>query len=232
MNSKAFRDYFRSFRRKEVWKAIGLAIPLYIWLMVGPFPAWDGENADVAAFFYYSGAFSVMLRLIERRVYPLGLSKLQHLCPMSRKQKEDYVRTQFWVGFMVAFALFAFLQIIFWIVFPQEIYYILPVIMLVVGLLGISFSAPVNNLMEPEKLETFREKELKGVNVKGLIVVLIGIISWSIVTVFITDGGEIPLWIWIVTAILLIWQLWMTFSMLGRIKYLVALASDYERTND
>lgn len=232
MNSKAFRDYFRSFRWKEVWKAIGLASPLYIWFIVGPFPAWNGENADVVAFFYYSGAFSVMLRLIERRVYPLGLSKLQHLCPMSRKQKEDYVRTQFWVGYIIALMLFAVLQIIFWILFPQNIYYILPIIMMIVGLLGISFATPVSNLMALEKVKAFREKELKGVNVKGLIVALIGIISWSIVTVFMTDGGEIPLWIWIVTAILLIWQLWMTFSMLGRIKYLVALASDYERTND
>lgn len=231
MNSKVFRDYFRAFRGREVWKAIGLASPVYIWLMVGPYIAWKGEHALAATFFYYSGAFVVILRLIERRVFPMGLSKLQHLCPMNRQEKEDYVRTQFWTGFMVAFVLFAVLQIIFWMVYPQEIYYILPVIMLVMALLGISFSAPVSTLMESEKQEVFREKELKGVNTKGVIVALTGIISWSIVTVFVTDGGEIPVWIWVVTAALLLWQLWMTLSMLGRIQYLLAYASDYERTN-
>lgn len=232
MNSKAFRDYFRSFRGKEVWKAIGQASPIFIWLMVGPVTAWNGEYSEAAAFFYYSGAFPVMLRLIERRVFPMGLSKLQHLSPMNRKQKEDYVRTQFWAGFIIALMFFVVLQIIFWILLPQDIYYILPVVMMVTGLLGISFSAPVSNLMEPEKLKVFRGKELKGINVKGLIVMLIGVVVWLIVTIFMESGGKIPLWIWIVTVVLLIWQLWMTTSMLGRVKYLVALASDYERTND
>lgn len=232
MNSKAFRDYFRSFRGKEVWKAIGLASPLYIWLMVGPYPAWNGEYADVAAFFYYSGAFPVMLRLIERRVYPLGLSKLQHLCPMNRKQKENYVRTQFWVGFLVALFLFIILQAVCWIVFPQQLYYLMLDAMMILGLFGISFAAPVSNLMAQEKVKAFRENELKGTNIKGLVSAILGIVSWLLVATFVADGGEIPLWIWIVTVILLIWQLWMTFSMLGRIKYLVALASDYERTND
>lgn len=231
MNSKAFRDYFRSFRRKEVWEAVKWA-PIYIWLLAGPYHVWGEENARAALCFYYSGAIPVILRLVERRVYPLGLSKLQHLCPMNRKQKEDYVRTQFWAGFLVALFVFLSLQVVCWIVFPQQIFYILLDLMMILGLLGISFASPVSNLMAPEKLKAFREKELKGTAMKGFLTAIIGIVSWFIIATFVADGGKIPLWIWGVTVISLIGQLWMTVSMLGRVKYLVALASDYERTND
>ena len=231
MNSKAFRDYFRSFRRKEVWEAVKWA-PIYIWLLAGPYPVWREENACAALCFYYSGAIPVILRLVERKVYPLGLSKLQHLCPMNRKQKEDYVRTQFWAGFLVALFVFLILQVICWAIFPQQIYYILPDVMMILGLLGISFASPVSNLMEQEKLKAFREKELKGTATKGLLTAIFGICSWFIVAIYVADGEKIPLWIWIITVILLAGQLWMTLSMLGRVKYLAVLASDYERTND
>lgn len=76
-----------------------------------------------------------------------------------------------------------------------------------------------------------REKEVKGVDTKGLISFLIGLCTWFLSSSSIMDGDKVHIAVWIITGLLLLWQMVLTVKMVERVKYIIPLACDYERMN-
>ena len=236
MNSRAVKDYFRAFRFKQF--VTGESVLMYIYLLVGPiyFLEPHGQVAvSVAMAVYYSGMLPLILGMTGMRLNPLGLPKVMFLCPMSRKQREDYVRAMFWTRFCVPVLVFAIVRIIGWIVCPVNAFFLLTDFMLVFAMLGASFMTLTGRNLALEATvnqpKLLREKEIKGVDVKGLISFLIGLLAWFVEAAGVADSGKIHIAVWIVAVLLLIWQIWLSAKMLGCVKYLIPLACDYERMN-
>lgn len=236
MNSRAVKDYFRSFRLKELFSAESAL--LYIYLLVGPIYFLEPHGKDavgMAMAVYYCGMIPMVLGMTGMRLNPIGLPKLLFLCPMSLSQREEYVRTKFWTRFWVPALLFVVVRIVVWIVFPIHPFYLLTDLMFLLGMLGGSFMTLTGNVKALEATKNqpklLREKEIKGVDTKGLLSFLIGILTWFVVGSGVADGGKAHIAVWIVGGLLLIWQIWLSVKMLACIKYLIPLAVDYERMN-
>ncbi|MBE5882452.1 MAG: hypothetical protein E7289_09130 [Lachnospiraceae bacterium] len=236
MNSRAIKDYFRAFKVKEL--IVAETIIIYIYLLVGPFyflRPEDGDVVNAALWIYYCGAAPLLLGMTGMRLNPVGMPKLMFLCPMSRKQREDYVRTRFWARFAMPALMFVIARVILWIVYPQQPFYVLMDAMFLMGLLGASFMTLTGNVkaMEATKNQPklLREEEMKGVDMKGLLSFLIGVLTWFVSSAGIADGGKIHIAVWFMVLAVFAWQLWLTVKMLRHVKYLIPLASDYERMN-
>lgn len=236
MNSRAVKDYFRAFRLKELFDAQSLF--LYIYLLLGPvcfFRPEDGDMVGASLAVYYCGMIPMLLGMTGMRLNPVGLPKVMHLCPMSREQREDYVRAKFWARFWVPALVFAIVRTILWIVFPVQAFYRLLDMMLVLGMLGGSFMTLTGKMMALEATKNqpklLKEKEIKGVDTKGFLSFLIGLLTWFCGQAGVADAGKVPIAVWIVAGLLLIWQIWLSVKMLRCVKYLIPLACDYERMN-
>nr|MBQ8253377.1 hypothetical protein [Lachnospiraceae bacterium] len=236
MNSRAVKDYFRSFHLKQLVAAE--SVLLYIYLLVGPvyFLEPHGKEAiSVAMAIYYCGMVPMLLGMTGMRLNPIGLPKIMFLCPMSFSQREEYVRAKFWARFWIPAILFIVIRLIWWIVFPVQVLYLLADAMLLLGMLGGCFMTLTgsNKALEAtvNQPKLLREKEIKGVDVKGLLSFLIGVLTWFAASAGIADGGKVHIAVWIVAFLLLLWQVWMTVKMLACVKFLIPLACDYERMN-
>lgn len=236
MNSRAVKDYFRAFKLKKF--VVAETALLYIYLLLGPAYFLQPHGEDIAAaplFVYYCGAVPLLLGMTGMRLNPVGLPKLMFLCPMSREQRENYVRTRFWARFCVPALMFIIVRVILWIVFPVQAFYLLIDVMFLMGLLGASFLTMTGNIKALEATKNqpklLREKEIKGVDTKGLLSFLVGLLTWFAAATGISDSGTIHIAVWITVLLLLAWQMWLTAKMLRCVKHLIPLASDYERMN-
>ncbi len=236
MSSRAVKDYLRSFRLKQLVSAENAL--LYIYLLIGPsyFFNLPGEEARVFSLaVYYCGMIPLILGMSGMRLNPIGMPKIMFLCPMSRQQREEYVRAKFWARFYVPALLFAVVRIVLWMLYPAQIYFLLLDCMLIFAMLGASFMTLTGRNLAMEATvnqpKLLKEKEMKGIDVKGLISFLIGILAWVVASAGVTDDGEIHIAVWIVTVLLLIWQIWLSAKMFGSVKYLIPLACNYERMN-
>ncbi len=236
MSSRAIKDYFRAFRLKQLVAAE--SVLLYIYLLLGPvyfLRPQDGDLVGATLAIYYCGMIPMLLGMTGMRLNPVALPKIMYLCPMSGKQREEYVRTKFWARFCAPALLFSTVRIICWIVFPVSVFYLLIDAMLILGMLGGSFMTLTGSMKALEATKNhpklLREKEMRGVDTKGLLSFLIGLLTWFLATAGIADSNPIHIVVWIATVLLLIWQIWLTVKMLGCIKDLVPLACDYERMN-
>ena len=236
MSSRAVKDYLRSFRLKQLVSAENAL--LYIYLLIGPsyFLNLPGEGVRGAALaIYYCGMVPLILGMSGMRLNPIGLPKMMFLCPMSLTEREDYVRAKFWARFYVPALLFAVVRIVLWIIFPTQLFYLLLDFMLVFAMLGASFMTLTGRNLALEATvnqpKLLTEKEIKGVDIKGLLSFLIGLLAWFVASAGVADGEKIHIAVWIVTVLLLVWQIWLSAKMLGSVKYLIPLACDYERMN-
>ncbi len=237
MTSRAIKDYFRAFKVREL--VVAETLMLYIYLLIGPiyFLRPKEGNVDTATLWiYYCGAILLLLGMTGMRLNPVGMPKLMFLCPMSRKQREDYVRTRFWARFTVPALMFVIARGILWIVYPQQPFYLLVDAMLLMGFLGASFMTTTGKFKTLEATKDqpklLREKELKGMDVKGLFVFLIGVVTWFISCEGIAYGSRINVAVWIMVLAVLACQVWLTVKMLRYVKHLIMLACDYERMCD
>lgn len=236
MNSRAIRDYFRALKIKGAF--VNETTILFIYLLVGPFYFLQPHGKDALQdtfWIYYCGAVPLVFGMNGMRLNPVGLPKLMFLCPMNRKQREDYVRTRFCARFFVPALMFVIPRGVLWMVFPQQPFYLLMDVMFLLGLLGASFLTTTGSVKVLEATKDqpklLREKELRGMDVKGLFAFLIGVITWFLSSAGIADGGEIHVAVRLTLAAVFAWQVWLTVKMLGYVKYLIPLASNYERMN-
>lgn len=236
MSSRAVKDYLRAFRLKQFVTAENAI--LYIYLLVGPIYFLDMPGRDargIAMAIYYCGMIPLILGMTGMRLNPIGMPKLMFLCPMSRQQREEYVRARFWARFYIPATLFAVVRIVLWIIYPAQVYYLLLDFMLVFAMFGASFMTLTGRNLALEATvnqpKLLREKQIRGVDVKGLISFLLGILAWFVASAGVADGEKIHIAVWIVTVLLLVWQIWLSVKMLGCVKYLIPLACDYERMN-
>lgn len=236
MNSRAVIDYFRAFRLKQL--VVAESLLMYIYLLIGPvyfLRPEDGDGVGAALAIYYCGMIPMLLGMTGMRLNPVGLPKVMYLCPMTQRQREDYVRTRFWARFCVPALAFVIVRAIWWIVFPIQAFYLLMDAMFLMGLLGASFMTTTGSIKGLEATKNqpklLREKELKGMDIKGMLSFLIGVLSWFFASAGVSDGGQIHIAVWITALIVFAWQVWLTVKMLGYVKYLIPLASDYERMN-
>lgn len=236
MSSRALKDYLRSFHLKQLVSAENAL--MYIYLLIGPTYFFDLPGADergIAMAIYYCGMIPLILGMSGMRLNPIGLPKVMFLCPMSLSQREEYVRTKFWARFYVPALVFAVFRIILWIMFPAQIYFLLLDFMLVLAMLGASFMTLTGRNLSMEATvnqpKLLKEKEIKGVDIKGLLSFLIGILAWFVASAGAADSGKVHIAAWIITLLLLIWQIWLSVKMLRCVKHLIPLACDYERMN-
>ncbi len=234
MNSRAIKDYFRAFRWKKLFSTE--LFMFYFWMLFGPLQFMEVADKKVAALLiYYCGAVLLLVAMLGISLNPVGLPKLMFLCPMCERQREDYVRTRFWVRFLIPAAMFVLVRAILWVIFPQDIFYLLIDLMFLMGLNGASFMSTTGSMKALEATKDqprlLKEKLLKGMDVKGLLVFLIGVVAWFIACAGIADGGSEHWIVWAITLAVFVWQVWLTVKMLGYVKYLIPLASDYERMN-
>ena len=234
MNSRALKDYFRSFRLKQLVSAENAL--MYIYLLIGPIYFFDLPGADargIAMAVYYCGMIPLILGMSGMRLNPIGMPKIMFLCPMSLAQRETYVRAKFWARFYVPAFVFVVVRMILWVVFSTQIYYLLLDFMLVFAMLGASFMTLTGRNLSMEATvnqpKLLKEKEIKGVDVKGLLSFLLGILAWFVASAGVADGEKIHIAVWIITILLLVWQIWLSVKMLECVKYLIPLACDYER---
>jgi len=236
MSSRALKDYLRSFHLKQLVAAE--SVFLYIYLLIGPMYFFDLPDADArgaATAIYYSGIIPLILGMTGMRLNPIGLPKMMFLCPMSLAEREEYVRAKFWARFCVPASVFAVVRIVLWIVFPVHFFNLLFDFMLVLTMLGASFMTMTGRNLALEATvnqpKLLKEKEIKGVDTKGLLCFLIGLLAWVFTAVGAADSGKVHIAAWIITIFLLIWQIWLSVKMLRCVKYLIPLACDYERMN-
>lgn len=236
MISRAVKDYFRAFRLKELLSAESAM--MYIYLLVWPIyflrPV-EGEVVGAALAIYYVGMIPMLLGMMWMRLNPIGLPKILFLLPMDKSQREEYVKAKFWTRFFVPVLMFVALRLIWWIIYPVQAFYLLIDAMLILGMLGAAFMTMTGNVKALEATKDqpklLREKEVKGVDTKGLITFLIGLCTWFLSSASVADGDKIPIAIWILTILLLLWQMVLTVKMAERVKYVIPLACDYERMN-
>lgn len=236
MSSRALKDYLRSFHLKQLVAAE--SVLLYIYLLIGPMYFLDLPDADArgaAIAIYYCGMIPLILGMTGMRLNPIGLPKMMFLCPMSLAEREEYVRAKFWARFCVPASVFAVVRIVLWIVFPAQLFYLLLDIMLVLAMLGASFMTMTGRNLALEATvnqpKLLKEKEIKGADTKGLLCFLIGLLAWFFSSVGATGNGKVHIAAWIITLLLLIWQIWLSVKMLRCVKHLIPLACDYERMN-
>ena len=236
MSSRAVEDYLRSFRIKQFVSAENAL--LYIYLLIGPvyFLEPHGEiTRSMAMAVYYCGMVPLIVGMSGMRLNPIGLPKIMFLCPMSLSQREEYVKAQFWARFCFPALVFVVLRIVLWIVIPTQIYYLLLDFMLVFAMFGASFMTLTGRNLALEATvnqpKLLKEKAIKGADVKGFLSFLIGLLAWFVASAGVADSGKVHIAVWIITVLLLIWQIWLSVKMYGCIKYLIPLACNYERMN-
>ena len=236
MNSRAVKDYLRTFRLKQLVSSENVL--LYIYLLLGPMyflRPQEGDLVGASLAIYYCGMIPMILGMTGMRLNPVGVPKLLFLCPMNRKIREDYVRAKFWARFYVPAGVFFVVRVILWVIFPVSAFYLLIDAMLVLGILGGSFMTLTGQVKALEATKNqpklLRENELRGVDTKGLLSFLIGLLTWFVAASGVSDEGSIHIALWIIALLLLVWQVWLTVKMLGCVKYLIPLACDYERMN-
>ena len=238
MDSRALKDYFRAFGFKEL--VTGDSALMYIYLLTVPMFSSDmlgsADTVHAAISIYYCGMIPWILGLIGMRLSPIGLPKVMFLCPMSKERRENYVRTRLWVRFFVPLFLFIVWRAVLWIVASVHVFYVLSDAMLALGLLGDSFATLTGRKVALESMKNqprlLLEKEIKGVDTKGLISALLGLVGWILAFFGIADGGGIHMAIWVLAVFVLVCQILLSVKMLGCVTYLVPLACDYERMND
>lgn len=234
MNSRAIKDYFRSFHWKKLYSPE--LFMFYFWLLLGPNMYWDKEYRVMEVFLiYYSGAITLLLGMSGMHLNPVRLPKLMYLLPMNRQQREDYVRTRFWIRFLAPALAFVIVRGIAWIIYPAQIFYLLIDVMYVLGLFGgscLTVGGKVTTLEASKDQPKFlREKEIKGIDGKGLLVFLIGVVAWFIGCMCISEKAQ-PHWVvTVLTALVLVWQVWLSVKMIGHVKYMIPYVCDYERMN-
>lgn len=78
---------------KDTWKTGNWVI--YMYMMVYP-PLFIHFNID-EYFVYYAMILPMILGVLLSRMYPNKLGKTLFLCPMTEKEKREYLETGFWI---------------------------------------------------------------------------------------------------------------------------------------
>ena len=233
MNSRAVKDYFASFRLKML--ITSESVFLYFWMLAGPVMYWDKGQTTKAELIYYIGVLPLIFAMSGMHLNPVRLPKLMYLLPMNREQREDYVRTRFWIRFFVPATLFVVARGIAWILYPVRIFYLLIDAMYVLGLFGgscLTVGGKVTTIEASKDQPKFlREKEIKGIDVKGFFVFMTGIVAWYIGGIGISENAKVHWIVVILAALLVVWQVWLSVKMIGHVKYMIPYVCDYERMN-
>lgn len=234
MNSRAIKDYFRSFHWKKMFSV--QLFMFYYWLFFGPIMCWDKECRSMEVILiYYSGAVTLLLGMSGMHLNPVRLPKLMYLLPMNREQRESYVRTGFWIRFLAPALAFTIVRGIAWILYPVQSFYLLIDVMYVLGLLGaccLTVGGKVSTMEATKDQPKFlQEKGIKGIDIKGLLVFLTGVIAWFVGGLCISEKAQLHWVVTILTALVLVWQAWLSVKMIGHAKYLIPYVCDYERMN-
>ncbi len=250
MTIRAIRDYFYSFRPSNIVTGDTIYILFFLLILpmiytMDPFDevsSFDGMRICMTA----CGVVPVVLALIGARINPLPFSKIVYLCPMNDRQRREYTVAMFWVRILFPCLLFVVCRIVFWVVSPIHLFYLVTDLMLFLAILGTGMTRSSTNFyglnstageraygerssLAAESVSELRYTKKTPINDaanKGLASMLIGYFTWFFVTLF---GADEQLYgLWTAMVLLLADQMYMTYKMYSKLNDYIQYASSYE----
>lgn len=112
MRDKVIRDYFDAYRwekMKNMTKNGGWWTYFYI-ICIFPVILQVFDHVEFAAC-YYSVVLPMMWELLESQMLPMGLTKIQYLCPMEEKDRKHYLWGMYWLKVGMPVGLYLMCQI-------------------------------------------------------------------------------------------------------------------------
>lgn len=245
MISKAAKDYFQSFSIKKMFQGNSSTFFWVIYFLIIPLHSmWSAGERDFfnTCYAVYCGGaiIPLFLGMIFMKANPIRLSKIMFLCPASSEQRLQYLRARFFVRTIFPLLLFFLIRLISYSIMGDVRGWLLPDLYVVCSIIASSFvliNGTVTVDVPQEKrsvLQKEKTKQLKGMEMKSYIVMLTGLVWWSIFARSLNDlllGNNT--WLLMVEiifmSILLVLQIALTISLFHYLPTIFTMACDYER---
>ena len=104
MLKKVIEEYILSFRWSNIKQYKGIVYWWCFWVNMFSLGINLAENISgntVGGIYFFLWAISFVIGMIGCSICPLKLSKIRYLCPMDKKEREDYMMMLYWVEIVI-----------------------------------------------------------------------------------------------------------------------------------
>ncbi|MBQ2803380.1 MAG: hypothetical protein IJF07_05725 [Lachnospiraceae bacterium] len=228
MLRQAVNDYFRAFNIGN-FKGLLNDFGKWYWIVylsiILPID-WVLMDKQYNLIIYFMEVIPCIWMFVGVGCVPLSLPKIMFLCPMEKKEREDYVRGLFGVNVMVPVILAGCLQIIESMIYHQlNIFYLSNLFTLVAMSVSLLLF-PDTSIIERGKRNMAFKPISRGYNITNIVLAAFHIYLMILAK---NDGGQLPLGLCIYFTVSIMIQLLFTIAILRRNKALIIeAATKYE----
>lgn len=230
---RVVRDYMEAFRVSRIKEEYGnnyfgmLYMGIYMLLIV-PMAVLTQRMSDKSLAEYYILACLLLFGVYSSQVHPVGMSKLQYLCPMSKQERKAYLLKSYWlkIGVIVAVSAIA--------VAVLEIMGKLNPVYAILYLLAMTGVAISNSLKNAKRVRTCLEEKKSvllssGADIREMeaVIVSIGVVFFLLICVGNQDDMQGMAGI-VISLIMLFVEMPLVITLLKRVKPTIEQAMNYE----
>ena len=227
------RDYMEAFRVSRIKEEYGnnyfgmFYMGIYMLLIV-PMAVLIQKMSDKSLAEYYILACLLLFSMYSSQVHPIGMSKLQYLCPMSRQERRDYLLKSYWLKIGVIVAVSAIVVAVLEIVGKLNPVY---AILYLCAMTGVAIS---NSLKSAKRIRTCLDEKKSVILSSGAdireteaVIVSICVVIFLLICVENQDDMRGMAGI-VISLVMLLVELPLVITLLKRVKPTIELAMNYE----
>lgn len=230
---RVVRDYMEAFRVSRIKEEYGnnyfgmLYMGIYMLLIV-PMVVLTQRMSDKSLAEYYILACLLLFGVYSSQVHPVGMSKLQYLCPMSKQERKAYLLKSYWLKIGVIVAVSAIAVTVLEIMGKLNPVY---AILYLCAMTGVAIS---NSLKNAKRMRTCLEEKKSvllssGADIREMeaVIVSIGVVFFLLICVGNQDDMQGMAGI-VISMIMLFVELPLVITLLKRVKPTIEQAMNYE----
>lgn len=200
---------------------------VYLYFFIFPIITFDPGDSVKGIFIYYGILLPIVLGIFLSRMFPCRITKTMFLCPMDKKEREQYIFSAYWLRVSLSVFLFTGIGVL---LIATHLLNIWQFLLLLVGEFLISLTTNLYLDVAFLKLKFEKKHNLKGYTTWYILNQLLSLIFTFIYFNIVTNvEPSIRTWHINLSVFLLAAQVAMTAKMiLGYWKKVMVVALDYE----
>lgn len=181
------KDYRMTWKQglANVYNSAGNFLPIY--LMIYPLLGGTDYNGK-EEIIYYAGIGAYVLAILLSRMFPNRLEKTLYFCPMEREEREEYVRTAYWLRVLVPVVFLGIAQLVIIILGWVPIWSTLVVM---VNVFCHALAMNIYIVRKEKKTMEYLEGWSVGVQLLGVVSILAGVMLQTTLVTENVSGGII-----------------------------------------